>query len=1237
MPFFLRKKEKIVALLDEAKLFLQGGENMIFSDYSSLRAKIVWLELKEAVETLSSIFRDNDEATSVSLFKEHCKDRAERNANTCLNYSAMPQGTCNQLYSQLAQLLFEPKTLGELLMILLPEASVIDVDYVVTPKASSSVKRSSLRERTMITFEKKSLECLTEELSLDLLAHLIVVDNTLLDLRAMVSFDFDRHVIFYNKLNEEYPKLARCLYQRNFALRALRNELLTVSGSGRPPGQIIQSFINELTLGGQKFTGAVYARNEAMVAFTEFKSYLESLPEVTKIKLLKLNDTGGTLSSVIGFLNGGNCVEAAAGRLRSIVENKANQDVLNTPPSLSSAELKFLKKKYSHDHPLPTLVDDSLTNLPAVYVDKTFGEVQIKTAHDYLSFILSFPVEFYSILLQKAVFSRDILPNALAEMIKQGVLNQEQREGFSEAVLVARERMGFGAIVRFAVLSNQADLIIKLLQSFSSEARLDLVEPYLFYVSSQNVKLIQPIFDLLSEGDRLEAIKINFDGSSVLHQVARLNAELFLTLLESLPQHARFAALQQEERFGYVLVSIVGNNAKCMIAILKLLPDEARSKVVMMEASDRQPILYHACKNTELLHLMLDLLPEKDRLPVVKSPNQYGGTVLHAAAKNAGSMRLILEMYPEKERRAALDGVHEENGISRTVVRIAGRDPECMIEILKLLPSGQRLEVMLAETEMSSINDGERALDKACENPIFLKNMLDLLSEEDQYIAVRTKNKADVTVLFAAAQNAASVKLILNSYPEKERLQVIKDSKIGSRTLLHAAKDLMVLKMILELYPEPERFAAIQNKGYSLLHSNAVIENPDAIRFILGMYPEGDRLAALKQQRRHGFSFSTDMREVSCYPKSIKVILELLPERDRCKVLMKKGFVLPQPVLHYVIFHHRYELETIKSILELLPVEERLTALIQKNERQDTVFHLVTSMDFFEMLLKFLPEKDRLIALMAKNEWRDETIIQRIVKCSREYGTRHGMEWDLRILQLLSADARHEISKTKEMSWFYKQKPRELLVLYSNGAANPNRSAFIEERLLSLIGDKENRQEAWCVLLSILAKENNLTYDPAWNVAKAAGDEGGQVIGASTLLLMVYFQSATPDSSSSSFRQNLVKSLLIEHASQGVIHEKKSDKDPREDYLALAIIADQEGNTKDKETYLRKFNPSVSRSIFSSPKQSNQEILRDLIKKNPGVVLLVEMYSKEVFHLFGELDPIQSFKFDTDSDSFFPL
>jgi ankyrin repeat protein len=846
----VQEKAAILKLLNDMKALITP-KSPAAHDYQSLKTNIVNQELKEEVAALSALL--NDEEGFVEGFKDRCQERAMRHADSCLNFVAMPDGACNQLYIKIAALLFSPKTMGDWVSILIPQVTT----YVTLDYSLQSVKPST--KYTSIKFINNNILAFSTAMTADELSRCVIAGSHLFYIEEIAKFDFHLHKTLRENLMNSYPALARKLYQHNPTLKKLEQHLLMVSGKEQTPIEVITSFIHKLCLGGSSITGRENASIQAHEAFNDFLEYLESLPEEMKASLMSLNRAEGhpkSFKSVMDDLKNGNCVETAATHLKAIIENPANQAVLTMHPHLGKESLKAIEKQYRRGSQVPTSEDNSTLALPAYLLEKSLSQIKIETAHDYLSLLLSFPHTLYAPLLEQAqILAKPPLPLALGDMIENGVFNQEQLQAFYKAVYANYKK--FGSL--FTILHHPESL--------------------------------KTVLALYPEQDRLAAVREKDSyGNTVLHVVAN-NPESLKAIFELLPAQDPLTAVKEKDRYGHTVLRLATHNPESLKIVLAQYPEQDRLAAVKEKDRYGHTVLRLATYNPESLKIVLAQYPEQDRLAAVKEKDQLDKTILHLAARNPESLKTVLDIYPEQDRLAA---VEEKDKFGNTVLHLATRNPESLKTVLAIYPVRGRLAAVKKKD-----SDGKSVLEWAFAHPESLKAIFELLSEQDHLTAVKENEGYGLTVLHLMTHKPESLKAIFGLLSEQNRLNAVKEKDMFGNAVLHyAADNPESLKAIFELLSEQNRLTAVKEKnsyGRTVLHLAA--NNPESLKTILEFLPKQDRLTAVKEKVSNGY---TVLETAKNGRSSLQGVLQLLPfptsyhrlkEKSLCSLLQARDLL----------------------------------------------------------------------------------------------------------------------------------------------------------------------------------------------------------------------------------------------------------------------------------------------------------------------------------------------------------
>ncbi|ASQ45675.1 hypothetical protein [Legionella clemsonensis] len=199
--------------------------------------------------------------------------------------------------------------------------------------------------------------------------------------------------------------------------------------------EAIKHLSQELELGGERYTGQVYASVGAQVAYTEFIAYLNSLPPQLQSDLMELKTSSGiTLGHIIKDLNNRECIETASSNLKELLNNPLNKTVLHTRPHLTQEQIDTIKNKYGKKRLFIEGSEPGII-LPKEYLATHLGRIEINNGTDYLNFLVAFPPNCYDSLFKFAKINcQPSIPNELLDAIDSGAINSEQLSALNEAI-----------------------------------------------------------------------------------------------------------------------------------------------------------------------------------------------------------------------------------------------------------------------------------------------------------------------------------------------------------------------------------------------------------------------------------------------------------------------------------------------------------------------------------------------------------------------------------------------------------------------------------------------------------------------------------------------------------------------------------------------------------------------------------------------------------------------------------
>lgn len=830
-------------LLQDTESLIRAEENAPIHDYHTLKMAVIKKELVQEVAALKAMLnKPNIEAA----FRDRCRARALQNDNTCLSFTAMPHGVCNELYWKLA-LQFEPQTFYEMLLLLAPQITTYimsEVDESRHPaKTRADFHNLTVKDHTLTSMrtsgelrEDYETSLLSKPPTLDAFSQLVLSGPHLLEVANIAAFNFTLHRSYYQELHRKHPNLATSLYQHNSAMKTLSERLVLVTGKSQTPSQVIELFIRDLKIGGESVTGDQYASLGAQQAFTEFMVYIESLPNDIKTRLLSLCTNDGTsIQNVIEHLKKENCVEIAANILQKILQNPVNRDVLNQQVSLSQEKLRQIRKDYGPEKPLDITAQPSITTLPGVLLEEIIrhNPLQIQTPYELISVLLSFPPNLYSLLLRPPQILRKL---ALSEVWYSTVvyavntaLNREQRQAFYEALFDHESLLGRQWILDFMKCTTTHDNLPWILKK-------------------------------ISENERISFITFQYRrGDTWLHSRSLMrDPNVLQEVLNLIPKQKLETILQQTNNSGYTVFDQASVHPESLKIILALTSKETYLSAIK---NNVRALLLAALLHTESLRLILDLYPsETERLEAMHPIDHYG-TLLHTATHNhcsPASLHLLLGVYPNDALR--LEAVRLKNPYNHTVLHSAALsipdNGELLDILLNLYPAGDRLNALKEKTKM-----GRTVLDLVRTKPNKLRTVLASLTPVERLAVIMEKNWLGETMLHRAYANPELLTVILQSIPEGQRCQVVREKNRLGNTVLHQASANRRLPFILV--------------AWLLILISVATAITTGIAILL--FHSGHRTALLKW--------------VAPKPLSCQAIIEALPEGDRAEALGVKNSV----------------------------------------------------------------------------------------------------------------------------------------------------------------------------------------------------------------------------------------------------------------------------------------------------------------------------------------------------------
>lgn len=987
----------IKQLLDERNALLQFNIDAP-RDYPAIRECMLQLELWQEIQALQAMLSDS--STFENEFKKRCFLRETDNENT-FSFYVMPESSCNQLYWQIAQLVFQPNTMSDMLDIVLPSIQLyLKADLQYSHRNLPSVYYRTARPEPIVV----NCDKLDDEPLIENFRHYVLINKTLFDVKTIATFPLIQHADLQVLLNEKHLDVANKLYEHNEDMGRLSKDILTLNSKGITPKSAIEQLTHGLTLGGEKMTAQTFAGQYAQNAVTQFFKYFNVLPNELKNQLRALKGRDHSLGSVIdNELGKGTCVETMASHLKVILQQNKNETLLISSPAMSQMDLKELKNTYK-DKELDIQKDGLLTPIfPRQLAQEVIGRIAPETTEELMGLILNFPTTLYEALWQNITIKNPKwIFNNLIEIIKADILNQEQKQAIAKAIASQYARFQLETpLLSWAIRCNDSFILQEVFSNCPENERIDLLvtaNGNNLYALVEQPKLLKMILDLLPQKDQLDAMDVNKNYSTTLLWRAigfpesikiilllipieiRLKAMTVIngnsdTLLHEAVKHPKsfnvmFDLLSAEDQLKAVGSQNMAGNTPLYLAvqypesfetIFNSIPKEILLKEVLAPNNNDFTPLHNAVSYPQSLKAILDLYSEEDQFKTVMNKDRFGRTLLMLGVERLESFKMMLNVIPEHSRFDAVT-VNDESG--NTLLHEAVQHLESLETILKIIPQEMLLEAMKITNKK-----GEIPLQYAAKHPNSLKVMLNFLSKEDQLKAVSFKNSNGNTLLYYADNPIKCLKKILHLIPKEELLNVltVKDKK-GKMLLHEAVMHSKLFQMILENLPKEARFEAVtvlNNEGSTPLHLAIVKINTigelEYFKAILTSIPKQDRNQAMTIKDKLGFT----ILDIVCFDSMIRnAIFDFISVQERLNIVMSRSND-GSTILHKAITHG----EHLCAILTRLSENDRFNVMSLKSKDGNTLIHeAIKHPNSLRSMLTTLAEPDRLNAMLITNK-----------------------------------------------------------------------------------------------------------------------------------------------------------------------------------------------------------------------------------------------------------------------------
>lgn len=797
----ISKFQQLAQLLDNIKL---EEEKDVPYNYQSVKIKIVHDELRNEIFHLRQMleeYRDkNDEDGFRIAFRTRCAERARNNAETCLSFSSLLEGECNQLYWEIIKLFFAPQTMGELFEILL------DVKYewqyadnVIVPLPKEDLRYPPLK------WIEKPISMLNEPANLENLRHYILSGSYVFDLSQLQNLTFPWLLHLY-KFFQTKPDLANKIWQHNEALKQLYEDLNFLSNESPPYDYFVQ-LIKEMRLGGERLTGQKEASkaSQNVVKKFFFDDYWVSLSETTQKEIASLsNKHGKTMAMVFSDLEQGECIETCASDMNSILANPESQAVLQKIPKATLEKIKTIKDRYRKQFSLSVEGYDPTYKLPRHALKDQLSNIIISNKQGFLTLLMFFPTDLYSDLFNETTFQDLDLPKILEEATE--VLNQEQLFALNRTIVENKEKMGgLISVLNIAYLSSNTDLIQKVMPMLTSEMPKSVLQLEQLQYSFRNMienNLVEKN-QLLVFNQTIIENKENLGGdvSLFVFAVFTNNTDLIHKMMTLLINDTLLVHMK-EEPFRYWLCRAIQDNLieeKHLLALQQLL-------IQNREKLDAFSLLEFAA-NTESCDLVQSFLPLLTIDVLLDQKNRLWNTLNNLIKKS-----LINEKQMQALSQLLFENLDQLGGLIPVLTFALDN---CILDL------GQRLLPLV--TKETLIEMQKKAPNVLPKNPFLLKQIFASLTEIDSLEVVRT------TGMIRTIMNPEAFGIVLSIYPKEERLSLLKH-KLSARELPIIEKikfnRLQYLPVILELLSEEDCFTLARDSMNNKPFLTYLSENP---------------------------------------------------------------------------------------------------------------------------------------------------------------------------------------------------------------------------------------------------------------------------------------------------------------------------------------------------------------------------------------------------------------------------
>ena len=1005
---YSNKKQNFLACLQAFKV-IHPANTETPDDYTSLIKAIIDKEGYEEVEILvkmsSSGALEQDDSQKLdqlqTTFKDRCRHREKKNNATCLSFTALPMGAVNQMYWNLAIILFEPSNLNELLSILLP--TITEIISIELPKNSEDrlqLATHAIKDEIIPLPFTSSLETF------------VIADNRLFDMNQLANLPLETQQHLYHLFKQVETTLAKKIYSHNDELQTLESNIMLLSNQAPTPKEAIERLIHELIQTNSVGMGMSQAGRRAQLAYDRFFTYWDKLPKDLHIKLKEIafSPNDDCIHAIVKYIKKSIPVHHRLSMLQEIISLETNQAFLQIRPQVTSQEVYSIKQSY-RALSIPIAGREVINGLSTQLFHESLSIVKPDTVGNWCTLLYHVPIHLYSEIIKKRMIG--LWGNETANAIKYGFLSPKQKKALVNAMF--NDMTCYSEVVNgmlFALDINEPTLFSQIFESIATlEEKLTVMKERIggsleATILRKAVKIPECFLSMWrlypDDHSRFQAVNLtDRDKETVIYASVRFPDTLKIILNSFEDRTIATKMLIKKNLNGSTAIHFAAHFTDSLQVILDFFTsDKAKLKAVLIQDNEGDTVLHKVIetKNHAALKVILNALPaSEDKLAVLKLKNKAGYTALYSAHLDTNKLNMYqtIQAYLPADNAKLAAMIAKYDG-KNTVVRLQN-DNDLMRPELEVTLEDQRLQKLLNSilalsnytdrraALMKQDNSGQTILHQATCNHNIIIALLNLLSAQDKLIALNTTDNNGRTVLHCVSYNRDSIQAILTCYPDNQaKLKAaMRPDHAGNIVFLDACKSWMeqeTFKGVLDSFSDDKAkldvVMAQDKNGTAILH----LAGRTNLNIILNSFSDKKDIQKILNVR--GRNGNTVLHVAANRDYCIRYLLVFFPNNKAKLDAVKETNDYGTTVLHLAASNtnnreHRAQ-RVLNQILALYPDRaSQLEAISKKNTDGKTVLHYaignVAAMSI--LLALYQNDEDRLAALLTTTK-AQETVLQ---------------------------------------------------------------------------------------------------------------------------------------------------------------------------------------------------------------------------------------------------------------------